>query len=151
MHTISDRRNFQEDGNPAHEGEGTWSKWTETDPTRVQKLFSGAVKRLRLCYEGHPIDPTNSIDGTETANQRCAAHVKKVHCGQEGWRGYDSYRSDFEGKESAADPILEHFLETCKKQRNVRKEVVSKSPDNNRNDSVQTIQCGHDVAPRPST
>ena len=151
MPTTSDRRNLRDDGITADEGEGTWSDWTDSDPIRLQNLFSGAVHRLRLCYEDRPIDETNSIDGTETAFQRYAAHVKKVQRGQEGWSGYDSYRSDFEGKESAADTILEDFLETCKKPRKVKNEIVSTCSGTNRNDSDQTPQCGQDVATSPNT
>ena len=106
MGTSVVSRNFQEAGVVASEGEGTWAMWMKTDPLRVQELYRGAVTRLQQRYLDLLMDPSDSTDGAETANLRYLAHKKKVFCGFVAWRGYDSYRLDFEGDASVFDPII---------------------------------------------
>ena len=106
MGTSVVSRNLQEAGVVASEGEGTWAMWMKTDPLRLQELYRGAVTRLQHRYLDLLIDPSDSTDGAETANLRYLAHKKKVFCGFVAWRGYDSYRLDFEGDASVFDPII---------------------------------------------
>ena len=49
--------------------------------------------------------PTDSDDGTETKELRHRAQTKKVLAAFRSWRGYQSYRMDFEAA-SSSDPVL---------------------------------------------
>ena len=95
----------EEHGTLAIEGTGSSLTWRDTDPERLQMLFVGAVERLSVRWPSAPKTPTDSDDGSETIDRRRMAHTRRVLAAFDKWKGYESYRMDFE-TESVLDPVL---------------------------------------------
>ena len=108
----SSLNDVEEHSTLAIEGTGSSLTWRDTDPERLQMLFAGAVERLSVRWPNAPKTPTDSDDGAETVERRRMAHTRRVLAAFDKWKGYESYRMDFE-TESVLDPVLLNLRQRC--------------------------------------
>ena len=96
----------EEGGNIVCEPADTWVIWKEKNLQKIDDLKAAVKFNLHQKYGDTSVDSSDSDEGAYTMHLRYQAVKNKITFACKNWMGYDSYRIDFEGRNSSSDSIV---------------------------------------------